>query len=246
MLDTTFKSYATRQLAAASAALALAAVVALVAPSVARTRTTALPGQEASVQGPATVVDGDTLNIDGVRVRLEGIDAPESAQTCRTAAGKDWSCGTAATRVLERLTAGRDVRCDKTGIDRYGRMLGICYAGGLDLNAEMVRRGFAWAFVRYSAAYVTQEAEAQLARAGVWAGTAVPAWDFRAGKWQQSEGEAPGGCAIKGNVARGERIYHMPWSLWYSRIHMDADKGKRWFCSEAEAIAAGWRPAQQR
>jgi hypothetical protein len=38
----------------------------------------------------------------------------------------------------------------------------------------------------------------------------------------------------------------MPWSPWYGRIRMDADKGKRWFCTEAEALAAGWRPVQAR
>ena len=53
---------------------------------------------------------------------------------------------------------------------------------------------------------------------------------------------APEGCAIKGNVTRNGRIYHMPWSPWYAQIKMEPDKGKRWFCSEAEAVAAGWRP----
>jgi hypothetical protein len=36
----------------------------------------------------------------------------------------------------------------------------------------------------------------------------------------------------------------MPWSPWYGQIKIDPDKGKRWFCTEAEAIAAGWRPVQ--
>jgi hypothetical protein len=49
-------------------------------------------------------------------------------------------------------------------------------------------------------------------------------------------------CPIKGNVnGKGERIYHMPGDRDYDRIVMDLSKGKRWFCSEAEAEAAGWR-----
>ena len=36
----------------------------------------------------------------------------------------------------------------------------------------------------------------------------------------------------------------MPWSPWYAQIKIEPDKGKRWFCSEAEALAAGWRPVQ--
>ena len=56
--------------------------------------------------------------------------------------------------------------------------------------------------------------------------------------------QAPSGCAIKGNVTKNGRIYHMPWSPWYAQIKIEPDKGKRWFCTEAEALAAGWRPVQ--
>jgi hypothetical protein len=50
-------------------------------------------------------------------------------------------------------------------------------------------------------------------------------------------------CIIKGNVNRkGERIYHRPGSASYAQVNMNA-AGKRWFCTEDEAQAAGWRPA---
>jgi hypothetical protein len=52
-------------------------------------------------------------------------------------------------------------------------------------------------------------------------------------------------CTIKGNVNRkGERIYHMPGQIAYARVNMQ-DPQKRWFCSEDEARAAGWRPAKR-
>ena len=55
------------------------------------------------------------------------------------------------------------------------------------------------------------------------------------------------GCRIKGNVSRtGERIYHLPGDRNYERVRMDKGVGKRWFCSEEQAIAAGWRPAEMR
>jgi hypothetical protein len=55
---------------------------------------------------------------------------------------------------------------------------------------------------------------------------------------------APGGCAIKGNVtAAGERVYHTPASPWYARTRVDEAKGEAWFCDEAAARAAGFRPA---
>jgi hypothetical protein len=55
------------------------------------------------------------------------------------------------------------------------------------------------------------------------------------------------GCPIKGNINdEGEHIYHTPWSPWYSRTKINETKGERWFCDEAEAMAAGWRPARFR
>jgi hypothetical protein len=41
--------------------------------------------------------------------------------------------------------------------------------------------------------------------------------------------------------AKGERIYHAPWSKHYPARRIDTTKGERWFCTEAEAIAVGWR-----
>ena len=107
----------------------------------------------------------------------------------------------------------------------------------------MVRQGWAWAFVRYSTSYVPEEAAAKAEGLGIWQGEAMPAWEFRSRRWATAEPAAPQGCAIKGNITKHGRIYHMPWSPWYAQIRMEAgDKGKRWFCTEAEAVAAGWRP----
>lgn len=54
-------------------------------------------------------------------------------------------------------------------------------------------------------------------------------------------GEA-NGCNIKGNVStRGERIYHVPGQKYYDETRISASHGERWFCSEDEARAAGWR-----
>jgi hypothetical protein len=55
--------------------------------------------------------------------------------------------------------------------------------------------------------------------------------------------EAPEGCPIKGNInSEGERIYHTPWgSQWYERTKISADQGEQWFCSERQALDAGWR-----
>ncbi len=154
-----------------------------------------------------------------------------------------WACGTEATAALASLIEGKPVRCLQRGHDKYGRALATCFLGAQDVNAWMVQHGHAWAFVRYSTTYVREEAEARAARRGIWQGESVPAWEYRAQRWAGVEQQAPQGCAIKGNVTAHGKIYHMPWSPWYGRIKMDPDKGKRWFCTEAEAVAAGWRPA---
>jgi endonuclease YncB( thermonuclease family) len=53
---------------------------------------------------------------------------------------------------------------------------------------------------------------------------------------------APGECRIKGNVGSSGRIYHVPGSHAYAKTRIDESKGERWFCTEDEARAAGWRP----
>jgi hypothetical protein len=54
-----------------------------------------------------------------------------------------------------------------------------------------------------------------------------------------------GGCLIKGNVSfSDERIYHMPGDRYYEETVIDERYGERWFCSEADARAAGWRHAK--
>jgi hypothetical protein len=56
-------------------------------------------------------------------------------------------------------------------------------------------------------------------------------------------GYTPGSCNIKGNISysTGEKIYHVPGQQYYSRTKINTAYGERWFCSEAEAIRAGWR-----
>ena len=235
-----------RSVALALTLAALAPFLLALATSGVGARPVALIPPDGVVSGPARIIDGDTIDIAGTRIRLEGIDAPEAGQTCQTLDGADWDCGTAATRLMVALTEHKRVECRSGGLDKYGRMLGTCFVDGHDINAEMVRQGLAWAFVRYSKVYVRDETQAHAARLGIWQGYAMPAWEYRAQAWAAAVPEAPTQCAIKGNVSRGGHIYHMPWSPWYRQVTMREDKGTRWFCSEAEAQAAGWRPAYTR
>lgn len=57
----------------------------------------------------------------------------------------------------------------------------------------------------------------------------------------------PSGCDIKGNISfdSGEKIYHLPGQEYYSITNIDTSYGERWFCTEAEALANGWRKSSQ-
>jgi endonuclease YncB( thermonuclease family) len=211
-------------------------------PAIARAVTGPGSDQPAVVTGLGRVVDGDTLDVGATRVRLEGIDAPEMAQTCRTATGESWACGKASAAFLRSMAQRRNLACDRTGTDKYRRTLAMCFENGLNINEAMVRAGMAWAFVRYSKEYVAVEADARARKVGVWQGAAEAPWNFRRHEWQVAATATPRGCAIKGNISSHGHIYHMPWSPWYDRVKIDESRGERWFCSEAEARAAGWRP----
>ena len=224
--------------------------------------------------GSARALDGDTIDLATrehgvVRIRLEGIDAPEGGQRCHLKWYGTWDCGRAATTALAQMVRDRTVTCDDRGLDKYGRTLSVCMIDNRDINAEMVRIGLAWAFVRYSTLYVQQEKDARDAKVGVWQATTQAPWDWRAvqksgpnpelataqpqpmmGKVPAQSAQAaaeqrPQGCNIKGNITKSGRIYHTPESPWYERVKMSLGFGRRWFCSEGEAQAAGWRPAVQ-
>jgi endonuclease YncB( thermonuclease family) len=190
--------------------------------------------------GPARVVDGDTLVVSGVKVRLFGMDAPEARQQCQTAAGQPWACGTAATARLRQLASGQ-VSCRALDTDRYGRTVARCRALGRDLAADMVAEGVAFAYARYSQDYVALEAQARRERRGLWAGSAERPDVVRAEA--RPDSTPPGACRIKGNISGNGQLYHLPGTAGWAQTRIDLSKGERWFCTVAEAEAAGWQRA---
>lgn len=132
-----------------------------------------------TVTGYPRVVDGDTLAFRDVKIRMHGIDAPESHQGCLDGKGQEYACGQVSTQALRDLIGDSEVVCKAESRDRYQRLIAICWAGKVNLNEAMVRRGFALAFVRYSRDYTAAEAEARRERLGVWQGEFVAPWDWR-------------------------------------------------------------------
>ena len=133
----------------------------------------------ADIAGMPRIIDGDTIEVNGERVRLHGIDAPESKQECSRGDGNLYRCGEASTDALRVLVGAGPVRCEGSAYDRYKRLIAVCYSGSINLNAEMVRQGWALAYRRYSKDYVAAEVEAQEAKRGIWAGEFEPPWEWR-------------------------------------------------------------------
>jgi endonuclease YncB( thermonuclease family) len=213
----------------------------------------------AEVSGTPRIVDGDTVQIGSNKIRVAGIDAPETDQVCLDAHSQRWACGVTSRDELVNYSAGREWECDLTGTDKYDRSLGKCFVEGEDISAWMVRSGWALSFIRYSHEYDRDEAAAREVKAGLWAGAFIAPWDWwhRSGSTTVlgavsvpvdaqktllgavSEAEAPDPrCTIKASIGR-ECIYHQPGDRWYGKMRMDS--GRRWFCTVAEAEAAGCR-----
>jgi len=187
------------------------------------------------------VIDGDTVALsNGERVRYIGIDTPEM-----TDERVEVRCfAKAAAAKNAELVLGKAVRLvkDVNETDRYGRLVRYVYQGDLFVNLELVRTGYASSYryppdVAHAEEFATAEREARMALRGLWSGECTEA--------ETLSSETPqAGCLIKGNISSGGKIYHLPGCGSYEKTAIDESAGERWFCSEAEAAAAGWRKAK--
>lgn len=122
------------------------------------------------------VADGDTfyMQIEGrsTRVRLSEVDAPEKKQPF----------GRRSEQSLRELVAKKSVAATWSKVDRYGRPIVRVVVDGVDVNAEQVKRGFAWVYRKYStdSSLYVFENEARLARRGLWVDPSpVEPWEWR-------------------------------------------------------------------
>jgi len=197
-----------------------------------------------NVSGRARSVTGDRLSIGGRTVRLRGIEAPELSQKCRTARGRSWWCGRSARQELAKIIRRKRVRCEITQHKNNKSAVGRCRVGRRDIAEIMVERGYAFAESGLFSTYGSTERKARRGKNGIWQGTAERPSVFRAARWARAKRRAPDGCPIKGRVSRRRgKVYVLPWSRKYHGVRIRSRRGERWFCTEKEAIAAGWRPA---
>ena len=196
------------------------------------------------------VVDGDTIEIEGgQKVRYIGIDTPETVDP-REAVG---CYGKEASNKNKELVEGKKVRLEKdvSETDRYGRLLRYIYVGEIFVNEYLVKEGFAKASsyppdVKYQDKFKASEALARDSKKGLWGGCSLGSGQVQSStNYSLTTLNNNPDCKIKGNISSsGEKIYHVPGGSYYDKTSIDESKGERWFCSDAEAVTAGWRASK--
>jgi len=230
----------------------------------------AMSAGQASAAG-AVVRDGDSIQLGDTVFRLDGVDAPEFDQICIDDHADPWTCGVDARDQLAKLIGNRPIHCDDLGPDkaRANRHVGLCTAEGdkASLNQQVARSGFAVSTEAALRAHTKDDAaSARDATLGLWKGCFVAPSDFRSGKkdgallgascradrdreiravLSPEPPSMPPGCAIKGKFAVRARvtgnigIYHLRGCPSYPAL----TEPDRWFCSEDDARASGFRRA---
>lgn len=199
-------------------------------------------------QEVVSVIDGDTIKIPGgVRVRLLGIDAPEKGE-CYYEESREF---------LKQLLEGKTVNLEKdiSGKDEYGRLLRYIILvkddpqkDNLLVNDYIVRQGYAQAVSsppdnRYHDLLISAQEEALRENRGIWkeCGYEEDLSDRREKDFEPTNPD----CIIKGNIStRGYgKVYFIPGCDNYEKVKIDFTKGEKYFCTEKEAEAAGFRKA---
>ena len=124
------------------------------------------------------IIDGDTIHLNGEKIRFNGIDTPELKQTCN----KDNEivlCGIEAKKLLIEKIGQDKVQCIREGKDQYNRTLAECFINDLSLSSYLVRKGYAFAYRKYSSKFIRDEDYARANNLGMWSMKFEYPWDYR-------------------------------------------------------------------
>jgi micrococcal nuclease len=206
------------------------------------------------------VVDGDTIEVDIAgethKVRYIGVDTPETVDPNRPV-----GCyGHEASDRNKELVLGKIVGLEKdvSNTDDFGRLLRYVWVDGQMVNALLVRDGYAeaetgFAEVKHQDVFLELQAEAQAAGRGIWGPECSNATPFDSPTQTPPAGSGTEICqfsgttqaVIKGNISSSdEKIYHVPGQSSYDETGITESRGERWFCTEQEAVNAGWRKSK--
>lgn len=210
----------------------------------------------------STVIDVE-MNGQVVRVKYYGIEAPSVSSESGDSSAFNFNRFLVAGQTIEMEAAPEQT-------DEDGNLLCFAYVNGDMVNREMLDGGYARVTssevtYKHLQSFLKAEADAESEQRGLWqpaphdfldipySRTPTTGQPFEGGTLPSFAG-MPGigsicdysettDAAIKGNVdsRTAQRTYYVPGSFFYETIAVSADDGDRWFCTEAEAAAAGWR-----
>ncbi len=218
------------------------------------------------------VIDGDTVKIDyfgnDELVRLIGINTPEvdGPYTTEECFGNESSKFAKEYLTNQWVAIERDYSQDNR--DSYDRLLRYVFLDGADFGALSISKGYAREYTYdnpYAKRddYIVAQSQAQAKGLGLWGACGdensalieePPATVEPIQPITPVQPTAPqhvygvnGDCNIKGNISYygGQKIYHVPGQKYYDSTEIDESQGERWFCSESEAMAAGWRKSKE-
>jgi len=171
------------------------------------------------------VVDGDTFFIKNRQpIRLFGINAPEIGD-CFSEESKT---------ALTKLILNKKVQLTDLQADRYGRVLAMVHVDGKLINLEMIKGGFA-VYVRAPDQYLETMKQAGSVARDQKIGIFTPFC------YQPTPPDPK--CKIKGNhdeKSQTAKVYFKPSCAYYDSVVVEKYLGEQWFCTEAEAVAAGY------
>lgn len=176
-----------------------------------------------------SVLDGDTFIAENKgRVRILGLDAPE-LNLCY---------GKKSKKRLQELVLNKRVRLEILRKDMYKRYLASVWVGNNLVAETLLKEGLArpdYTDIKYNDRLKAAYKYAKNNHIGLYSGACV------------SQKPPNPHCLIKGNIDTGtnNKFYHYPGCRHYKYIKIDLDRGERWFCTRAEAEAAGFVKASR-
>ena len=199
------------------------------------------------------VVDGDTIDVnldDKIeRLRLIGINTPETVDPRKAVEcfGKEASEKAKSILTGKKVALENDPSQDER--DKYNRLLKYVFLeDGTSFNLLMIQEGYAYEYTydlpyKYQTEFKQAQKEAEENKAGLWGARCGSQTETIVAPAAAAAG-ASGTCVIKGNInAKKEKIYHAPGCGSYDKTVIDESGGEKWFCSEQDALEAGWRKA---
>lgn len=174
------------------------------------------------------VVDGDTFFIENRQpIRLKGLDAPE-LENC---------LGKESKKALEQLILNKQVLLKEPIVDPYKRIIALVYIDGKSVNEYMIKNGFAYYRSATTLELPNLKAANDYAREhkiGI----------LSAACYQKDPPDPK--CPIKGNFDDNsdKKVYFLPGCSYYDATVIMRFRGEQWFCSEAEALKAGFEKSK--